>query len=498
MGLTMDNNKSKSVSKKKSKQGLMNDQTKTRLIVGLVIAFFVISTVGYFSFTLGLPAKILSAGTVAGQEVKVTEMNYRFYEVLNMYRQYGMVTSLQDLDEVINEETGETYRDMIMNQAAQNLQRTKILAAEGRKNGFVAESVDARIEAFVESVRTYAQESNTTSDRMLQNQYGKGITLRDVKGYLKEEYYAEEYSEYLKQTSYSMTKEEMQAKYEADPMTFETVTYNSYLFASKVDATVTDEELIKKGNEEAKKLAEAVVAKSTDPATFLAACKEATGTESEADFAEGKDPTIFVDIEKSFTDVLDPTFTTFVFDPARAANDTAVIETKAGYYAVLFQSRNLDMTPSASYRVLTIEGTDLAAAKTEIEGYQAQVTDENSFIMLVKKNSDDATAYAGGYFAGITASATEADSATEAEPATEYEKKLNEWLFAEGRKPGDMIVIENIDSVSLFYFTNIMPGWMSTLNTQNVNTEFEAWYTTLSADPLLGYTINEENIKFAA
>ncbi len=488
----MDNNKSKSVSKKKSKLGFVNDKTRTRLIVGLVIAFFVISTVGYFSFNLGFPAKILSAGTVAGQDVKVTEMNYRFYEVMNMYKQYGMISSLKDLDQVLNEETGETYRDMFMNQAAQNLQRTKILAAEGRKNGFVAEGIDNRISAFVDNIRVYAEENKTTADRLLQNQYGKGITLRDVKGYLQEEYYAEEYSEYLKQNVYTMTKEDIQAKYDADPSLYETVTYNAYLFTSKVEATVTDEALIKKGKEEAKKLADSVIAKSKDPATFLAACKEALGTENEADFAEGKDPTIFIEIQKSFTDALDAKFTAFVFDNTRKANDTAVIETPSGYYAVLFQSKNLDTTQSVSYRVLTVEGTDLAVAKTEIEGYKAQVTDEKTFTTLVKKYSDDATAYAGGYYAGITA------STTEAEEKTEYEKKLNEWLFAEGRKSGDMIVIENVDSVSLFFFCDSMPAWMSTVNTQETNTQFEAWYTTLSSDPLLGFTINKENIKFAS
>jgi hypothetical protein len=488
----MDNNKTKSVSKKKVKQGLMNDKTKTRLIAGLVITFFVISTVGYFSFQLGVPAMILSAGTVAGQDVKVTEMNYRFYEVVNMYRQYGMIQSLEDLEQVVNEETGETYRDMILKQAAENIQRTKILAAEGRKNGFVAEGVDNRVNAFVESIRQYASESRTTADRLLQNQYGKGITLRDVKEYLKEEYYSEEYAESLKQGVYSMTKADMQAKYDADPSLYDTVTYNTYLFTSKVDATVTDEALIQKGKEEAKKLADSVIAKAKDPATFLAACKELLEAENPTDYADGKDPTLLVDIDKKFTDALGSQFTAFVFDPARKANDTAVIETDAGYYAVLFQSRNIDTTASASYRVLTIEGTDLAASRKEIEGYQAQVTDEKSFISLVKKNSDDATAYAGGYYAGVVA------SDVNAEETTEYEKKLNEWLFAEGRKAGDMIVIENIDSVSLFYFSESMPAWMSTLNTQESNTKFEEWYTTLSSDPAFAYTINKENIKFAS
>ena len=490
MGHTMDMNKSSSAPRKITKKSLIGESLRTKLIAGVLIAFFAVVTIGYFTFSLGIPAMVLSGATIAGQDVKVNEMNYRFYEVFNMYRQYGAISSVEDLDVVVDEETGSTYRDTIMEMAAANLQRTKILYAEAQKSGYVSEDAQLRVDQYIENLTAYAQQSNTSPDKILASQYGIGMTVRVIKNILLEEYTAEEYAEHLKQTTFALTSEEMQAQYEANPTDYETATYNSYLFASKVPATETDEALIAAGKEEAKKNAEAVIAAAKDPATFLAACKE-IDVANEASFAEGADPTIYTDIDASYAKVIGEDLATFLFASDRAANDTAVVETPAGYYAVLFQSRGLDETPTTSYRVLTVENTDLAAAKTEVEGYKTQVTDEASFVSLVKKNSDDAVAYAGGYYAGITQDTVAADS------ATEHELQLYAWLFSPERKAGDMVVIENIDSVSLYYFVTAQPKWQADMNTENANKEYEAWYQTLAKDPANGYTVNMNNIKFA-
>jgi hypothetical protein len=490
MGHIMDMNKSSSAPRKITKKSLVGESLRTKLIAGLLITVFAVATIGYFTFSLGIPAMVLTGATIAGQDVKVNEMNYRFYEVFNMYRQYGMISSDKDLDVVVDEATGETYRDSIMDMAAANLQRTKLLYAEAVKNGYVSEDAQLRVDQYIDNLNTFAKEKNTSPDKILASQYGIGMTVRVIKNILLEEYTAEEYAEHLKQTNFNMTSEEIQALFDANPMDYEMATYNAYLFASKVPATETDEKLIAAGKEEAKKNAEAIIADAKDPATFLAACK-ALDEANAASFADGVDPTIFMDVDYSYAKVIGEDLATFLFEEERAANDTAVIETAAGYYAVLFQSRGIDETPTVSYRVLTVESTDLAAAKTEIEGYKTQVTDEASFISLVKKNSDDAVAYAGGYYAGVTQ-----DTIT-AESATDHETALYAWLFSPERKSGDMVVINNIDSVSLYYFVKAMPKWQSDLNGENVNTRFEEWYKALAADPANGYTVNMNNIKFA-
>jgi hypothetical protein len=488
----MDNAKKKVSSKKNTKTSRIKASTRYKIVVASIITFVVIVVGGFLCYETGLPAHVLTGATVAGESIKVNEINYHFFEAYSMYYQYGVITSKSQLDNVYDTSTGATYRDYLYEVAVQNEQNIVLLNNEAKKDGFVSQVAARRVAAYVKSLRSYASTNKTTADAVIKNQYGIGITLRDLESFMTRELTAEEYGEYLKQSKYSLTEDQMKAMYEAAPENYDTVTFNAYFVAASIDANATADQKTAAVSA-AKASAQTIIGASTDAQSFRDASATAAGTAGASKFADNADPTINTKspkatIESSFnTDV-----SAYLYSADRKAGDVTVITTDSGAYAIYFQSRQLDTGTSVSYRSLLVTDTDTVTARAKVDEYQKQVTDEASFTDLVKKYSDDAdTSIAGGLVSNATSATLVKDSPTDAE------KALSDWLLSADRKPGDMTIIENIDGVTLYYFTKSLPAWEGTLSTSNASTEYQKWYTSLTSASGNGYTINKGNLKFA-
>lgn len=488
----MERSKTNMSSKKKAKKPLIQASTKYKLLVAGIITAVVLAVGGYLVYQTALPARILTGATIAGESVKVNEINYHFNQSYSMYYQYGIITSRDDLDTAFDETTGQTYGDYLYEMAAQTQQSVVLLNQEAKKAGFVAESVDRQVDEYIQTIRDYASTNNTTADQVLKGQYGAGITVRDVKNFMTRELTAQEYTEYLKQTEYTMTEEEMQAAYDAAPEDYDTVTFNAYLVAGQYDAAATADEIALAVTAASEK-AQTILDATTDAKSFHDASEAAAGTDGASGFADDADPTIFEDINKSYiTSYLTEDIAAYLFDADRKAGDKEIITTDTGAYAVYFQSRQLDEAESASYRILTLDDTDVAAAKAKLEEYKTSVTDEASFISLAKKHSEDsATAYKGGLVSDVTAASFDAAAATEQETA------LKAWLFSGERKAGDMVILETTESATLYYYQKSLPSWKAGLSTSNAATEYTAWYNALAAEEGNGYTLNKKALEFA-
>lgn len=486
-------NRKKNVSSRKNtKKTLIQTSTKYKILAAGIITCTVLLCGGYFAHQTGLPAKLLTGATVAGESVKVNELNYHYIEVYNMYTQYGIITSKEDLTKVYDEATGQTYGDYLYEVAAKNQQNIVLLNNEAEKAGYKSVSAQIQVDEYIDTLRTYASSNKTTADSVLQSQYGRGLTVRDLKTFMKRELVAQEYADYLKQTQFNLTQDKMKAMYDAAPADYDTITFNSYYVAAAYDSTATDAQKAEAVTAAAAS-AQAILAASTDPQSFRDASEADAGTDGAASFADGADPTVYADTSKAdITNYYSADMADYLYADSRAAGDKTVITTDAGAYAVYFQSRQLNTAASVSYRSMLLTDVDIAAVKAKAEGYQSSVTDEASFIDLVKKYSDDSsTAISGGLKSSVTAASIATDAPTESEAA------LSAWLFAADRKAGDMTIIENVDGVTLYYFQKSLPSWESVLFESNVSTEYTNWYTALAAVEGNGYTLNMGAVEFA-
>ncbi len=76
-------------------------------------------------------------------------------------------------------------------------------------------------------------------------------------------------------------------------------------------------------------------------------------------------------------------------------------------------------------------------------------------------------------------------------------KQLSDWLLSADRKTGDMIIIQNIDSIALYYFKESLPAWEAALADSNATSKYNEWYAALTAKAENGYTLNLGNVEFA-
>jgi len=499
----MESTKKNVSSKKNAKKVLFSETTKRKLLFAGVISAVVIICGGYFAYTIGLPAKILTGATIAGENISVVEFNYNFNTLYASHVSAGDISTDTNLDSILNQETGQTYREYISEEAAIKIQAYILLNEAAKADGFKPKTVEKQVDAFVDSARTEATLRGVTADQLLTRRYGVGTTVRIIKNIMTRELSAQEYSEYLKQTKYALTQDEMMAMYQASPSDYETVSYHFYAFPGSTDAAATEAEKAT-ALAAAKVLAQGVMDASTDGQSFRDACEAAAGAAAASSFADGADPTIRENDPKSMFS-FNTEFSDFLFSPDRKNGDTTLIEADNVVYAVYFLSRQLDETQAVSFRSLTIDAsTDLGASVEEIqaakdaaalkaEKYKSQVTDENSFISLVKKYADANSATGGGLVVGLTAERLVSDPAT----ATAETLALSDWLFSADRKPGDMTIIPGGTAYTLFYFQKSLPAWQETLFEENISNQYNAWMTALVAEPGNGYKINYDMLKFA-
>lgn len=492
MDSKMNSTKKTVPTKVKTTKKHIKDTTKHKIIVGSIIVFLVLVVGAYIVYNTGLPAQVLSGASVAGENVSVCEVNYQFNKLYSMYYQYGLISSKDDLQKVYDTTTGQTYGEYLYDAAARRLQSIYLVNQEAAAAGYKAKSVDTTIDAYIKSIREYADTNKTTADNVLRSQYGRGTTVRSVEAAMRHELTAQEYTEYLKQTEYALTTDEMQAMYDAAPQDYDNVTFNVYYFASAADSTATADEQ-KTALADATALAQGVVDASTDPASFRTACLAAVSTAEADSFADDADPTLKEKSTKAtVTSSQSEEVAAYLFEDGRTAGDKTVITTDAGAYAVYFQSRQADETPNASYRILTLNATDLEAAKTKLEGYKAQVTDEASFSALARTYSDNTDSnYKGGLVSEVTEESLTSSTSSDENTA------LKAWLFSGDRKAGDMVIIEGTDSVSLYYYQTTVFAWQAGLQASNATSEYNTWYTALAAEDGNGYSLNQGNIDFA-
>ena len=184
-----------------------------------------------------------------------------------------------------------------------------------------------------------------------------------------------------------------------------------------------------------------------------------------------------------------------------------------GAYATMFEEIYMDEELTAAYRVLVLDDEVLRDISNTLEQkaashqklhakadeYAASVTSEDAFIELAKKYSvDTSTILSGGYTSGVKAADFQTsvmDENGEAKVADE-DQILIDWLYDPARQKGDMIVIDCVDSVKLYYYCDCMPAYMSQIRNEQISETYNAWYTGVISDSSYSTIVNHGLIDF--
>lgn len=509
----MDNNK-KAAKKKTNKKPLLSEQTKRRIAVVCLVLSLVVSVGGYFIYVAGIPAKVLTGVSyyetdangkvVKIYEAKVTELNYYYSAVFSQYRQYGILNDSITVDTVFNQADGTTYGDLLYESAADSLEQVLLYNREAEKAGYKSESAEAAAEAAIETLRETAKTNNMTADDYLSALYGRGMTVRVFREIITRELMADEYKEYLLQTTFKPTEEEIMLLRDMSPEDYGTVTYHAYFFGAQY-VEDQDPAKVEEAHKAALAKAQAVVDSAVDPASFREACMGLLTGNALGSFALDADPTINENATSEAVKYQNQLLKDYLFSSDRQGGDMTVIEDETGAYAVYFVSRNFDDNPTVSYRVLYLENDKavssdaekIAAENTklvqEINEIKAGITDEASFVSAVKMKSDEKSRLnSGALVTGITAKSFE-----EIENIAESELVFSQWLFDANRAHGDMTIVERDEGVSLVYFVDSSPAWIDAETTSIAQNRLNEWLTSLDPQNLITYSIHNKNVDFS-
>ncbi len=489
--------------KKRADSGIKTAK-RNKAIVTAVVVFFALIVIGYFIYISGLLPKVMTGVKITTttpegvtqtiDNISVAETNYHYYQVLSSYMNYGIISSTMDVDAVYDTTNNKTYRQLILDQAANELMNSTIVNQEAENMGYLPHSgasryADLSLESAAQTAELYGFGS---VEQYLQALYGKGMSSRVLRNCLERQCLTQEYENYVRQFLFTVSEEELNAAFEANPTVYQRVDFDYYFFAGEMD---------EEGNydvTEAVANANDVIDGATDSDTFADLVVGIIGEETAelAGFSEDYNPTHAEGYTSSSADMITEGLSEFLFDDARVEGDTIVIETEQGAYAVLFGSRYVNEESTATYRTLTLYNDAAREADATPESIQAGLDqtlaeanaivatpmDAITFADAVKTNSDSVSEIiTAGYNDGTAASRFES---TEDYPLTDREIALGNWLFDPARVQGDTLVLASDDSsyVTVYYFENVVPEWMYTARTQLVTGYVNSWSNDILSD----------------
>lgn len=417
------------------------------VIVGLVAALLIWNS-GFFQARA-------TAATVGDTTLSTAELSYYYYNARQTYVMYGSYlgfdASKPDDEQTYTGDENKTFRDHFLETALSSAQRDIALAAEALKNGHTEAEVKEDLDAHISSVKAQGASYGYGYSAFLKANYGSYMSAGLYKQIFTRALLAQiaqnEKSEAL---SDSYTTEDLETYYGEDDHAdaYDTFEY-SYLYFTPKTVETKD----KDGNDidEDKVNAEKELA--------LAEAK----TKADEALKALKDGDKLADVAKKYelteSNIADHTTTVGTSGIPSAIQEKLlalkegefelVENGESGYYVITFHGRERVEDPTQDVRhilALAEHTTDddgklvaptdeaWAAAKEKIDAivaeYESGDKSEDSFAKLANEKSDDGDGTTGGLY-------------TKIDPASRYVPEFLDWIFEDGRKPGDTGVVQH-------------------------------------------------------
>ena len=410
----------------------------------------------------GIREKNTTALTVGEHELNAVELNYFYVDaVQNFMNNYGSYASLFGLDttlplneQVVNEETGETWADDFLASAKSSAQAVYALAdaAEAAGYSLTQEELD-EIDLNLYNIETYATlYGYGSADDMLKATYGMGSSLESYTAYIKLSELASSYQNHYAET---LTYEDADLRaVDAENFNqFSSFDYSTYYVAtSKFDSAEAAEEVAKQLTAQEIKTVE----------DFDAAIAALEINKDTAASSSSYTNTLYSSVSTLYSE--------WIADESRAAGDSAYFaststdengaETVNGYYAVLYRGVNDNAFPLVNVRhiLVNFEGgtTDettgstvysdeekaaaKAAAEELLKQWESGEKTEESFAALATEKTDDTGSAANG---GLYEDVYPGQMVT----------NFNDWCFDSSRKAGDTGIVESTYGYHVMFYS---------------------------------------------
>lgn len=464
----------------------------------------------------GVHEKNTVAATVGEHQISNAELSYYYIDYVNNYANtYGSYLSLFGIDpsvaldkQVIDEETGETWADNFISEAASSVQTIYALADAAEAEGFtLPQEQQDQVDIMSNNLDSYASiygYSNT--DAFLKAQYGNGASKEGYMEYYQRNLLASAYQT-NHQENLTYTDDQIREADNADP-----VKYSSYSFAQyhiPVSKFLTGGTTDESGNttytaeerEAAIAAAKIAIAPLTDSEIntvdalneAIAAMEINAGTEASS--------TVYTDqastgINSYLTDWVtaenrEPGDVTCIEIPGTVKDENGEdLETITAFYVVLFTGKNDNEVELVNVRHILVsfegdaqeDGTyseevkEAARASAEeiLNEWKSGDATEDSFAALANEKSTDTGSNTNG---GLYEDVYPGQMVT----------AFNDWCFDSARKSGDTGIVETTYGYHVLYYVGTTGQTYRDYQIVNelISSDMEAW----SQELLESYTV---------
>ena len=466
------------VQKRKEEKEKEKKEERISTAVGIVFLVALVCLVASFPIRTYL-ATHETYVVINGEEVNKVEFDYVYNTSKNNYiTQYGSYLSYFGLDTSKDLSTQMysdtlTWQDYFEQNAVESLKQNKALMAEAKAAGFTYDTTD-EYNTFKETIKTSAASAGISEKEYVRSIYGSYATMGRIEEYVKNDMVMNAYYQKLQEDN-APSDDEIQSYYEENKATYDSVDYRLTTIeadlpteptelADPVEATTapdadTDGTATTDTTQDtAYQPSDAEIAKAMEDAKVLA---------DDAEKTVAKDGEAHENEKKSSVNYL---ISDWLFDDARKAGDTTVItnDNSHCYYAVAFEKRYLDETPSADVRVII--PTEDKTGEEILEEWKNGAATEDSFAELCKKYTQDTSAVEnGGLFEQVT--------------KTGMTEELSNWIFDNSRQAGDTVAITvSGTTYVLYYIGQDQPEWKINIKNTLVSDTMSQHMQDITAD----------------
>lgn len=467
------------VQKRKEEKEKEKKEERISTAIGIVVLVALVCLVASFPIRTYL-ATHETYVVVNGEAVNKVEFDYQYNLTKNNYiTQYGSyltyfgLDTSKDLSTQMYSDTL-TWQDYFEQNAVESLKQNKALMAEAKAAGFTYDTTD-EYNTFKETIKTSAASAGTSEKEYVRSIYGSYATMGRIEEYVKNDMVMNAYYQKLQEDN-APSDDEIQSYYEENKATYDSVDYRLTTIeadlpteptelADPVEETAADTTGTTDGTaatdstqDTAYQPSDAEIAKAMEDAKVLA---------DDAEQTVAKDGEAHENEKKSSVNYL---ISDWLFDDARKAGDTTVItnDNSHCYYAVAFEKRYLDETPSADVRVII--PTEDKTGEEILEEWKSGAATEDSFAELCKKYTQDTSAVEnGGLFEQVT--------------KTGMTEELSNWIFDNSRQAGDTVAITVSDTTYvLYYIGQDQPEWKINIKNTLVSDTMSQHMQDITAD----------------
>ena len=467
------------VQKRKEEKEKEKKEERISTAIGIVVLVALVCLVASFPIRTYL-ATHETYVVVNGEAVNKVEFDYQYNLTKNNYiTQYGSyltyfgLDTSKDLSTQMYSDTL-TWQDYFEQNAVESLKQNKALMAEAKAAGFTYDTTD-EYNTFKETIKTSAASAGISEKEYVSSIYGSYATMGRIEEYVKNDMVMNAYYQKLQEDN-APSDDEIQSYYEENKATYDSVDYRLTTIeadlpteptelADPVEETAADTTGSTDGTaatdstqDTAYQPSDAEIAKAMEDAKVLA---------DDAEKTVAKDGEAHENEKKSSVNYL---ISDWLFDDARKAGDTTVItnDNSHCYYAVAFEKRYLDETPSADVRVII--PTEDKTGEEILEEWKSGAATEDSFAELCKKYTQDTSAVEnGGLFEQVT--------------KTGMTEELSNWIFDNSRQAGDTVAITVSDTTYvLYYIGQDQPEWKINIKNTLVSDTMSQHMQDITAD----------------